>query len=370
MKIEVYPPDINKSILGFSLCENGIRFGLAALKNLGEGLIGEIIRERDLNGDYSSLENLINRTKTKGLTKKAIESLIFSGTLDSFGVFRSRLYSVMPKLIDQAAHQNNVNLEGQLDLFGQLSAASDTKMEIQYPDIPEYPKDKLLSLEKEICGFYLSGDPLERFSLHAKEFGCVQMRTLSPTEDTQGRRIISVLGQITKKNTKKQKDGKVMCFAQLEDAYSSVELIFFSQSYSKYADIIIEACPLLVKGELTFKDDSPKIKVYELMLPIPNESFIPSKKEAVLTDNGTKAAENSEIIVKKTKLYLRFEHKEDKIEKEILSLFSKHPGEADVYFFYADEKKLFKADGIKSEISEFVLSKIRKLIGDENVATK
>ena len=161
-----------------------------------------------------------------------------------------------------------------------------------------------------------------------------------------------------------------MCFAQLEDAYSSVELIFFSQSYSKYADIIIEACPWLVKGELTFKDDSPKIKVNEVMLPIPNESFIPSKKEAVLTDNGTKAAENSEIIVKKTKLYLRFEHKEDKIEKEILNLFSKHPGEADVYFFYADEKKLFKADGIKSKLSEFVLSKLRKMIGDENVATK
>jgi len=317
MKIKVLGPDINKSASGFSLCEGGIRFGLAALKNLGEGLIDEIIKERTLNGDYRSLEDLINRTKTKGLTKKGIESLIFSGTLDSFGVFRSKLFAVMPRLIDQAARQTSSNLEGQLDLFSQFSEGPEPKEDIQYPDIPEYPKEKLLSLEKEICGFYLSGDPLERFSLHAKEEGCVSIKLLDPSDDgsPQSGMTVSVLGQVTKKNTKKQKDGQTMCFVQLEDAYGAVELILFSKIYGKYADLITENCPLLVKGELGFKDDEPKIKVMSVSLPIPNESFIPTKKEPSTTSAQSKEADNSEIIVKKTKLYLRFEHKEDKIEK-------------------------------------------------------
>ena len=165
--IQVLPPDINESYSKFTVKGDSIRFGLAAIKNVGWNVVESIVKSRKEKGKFISLEDLIDKIDLSAVNKRAIESLIKAGALDEFKVFRSRLLAVFEKVMDGASNERKRNIDGQMSLFGLAEDAIDIP-KIVFPNIKEFDKRHILLMEKEMTGLYLSGHPLDEYKQSLK----------------------------------------------------------------------------------------------------------------------------------------------------------------------------------------------------------
>lgn len=186
MGIRVLPPDVNSSEDGFSVAGEDIRFGLAAIKNVGRSFMRSLTREREENGPYQSLMDFCERLYDKELSRRALESLIQAGAFDSMGFYRSQLLAVYERVVDAVAAERRKNVEGQLDLFG-MGVAEVHDEEIAMPRLPELSKKELLALEKQTTGLYLSGHPMDAYQDLAARAHTARIRKiaddLSPDAD-------------------------------------------------------------------------------------------------------------------------------------------------------------------------------------------
>jgi DNA polymerase-3 subunit alpha len=160
--IQVLPPDINESYSRFTVKGNSIRFGLAAVKNVGANVVEIIVKSREKKGNFNSLEDFIDKIDISGINKRAVESLIKAGALDKFDIFRSKLLAVFEKAMDGVANDKKRNIDGQISLFG-LSEDAIELPKVSFPNIKEFSKKNLLAMEKEMTGLYLSGHPLDEY---------------------------------------------------------------------------------------------------------------------------------------------------------------------------------------------------------------
>ena len=158
--MEVLPPDINESYAKFTVKGNKIRFGLAAIKNVGLNAIENIVKTRNEKGKFINLEDFCSKVDLGCINKRAMESLIKAGAFDSFKIFRSQMLAVHEKVLDSINNDKKKNIQGQVNLFEELEESS---LEIQYPNINEFDKKSILSMEKEMTGLYLSGHPLDEY---------------------------------------------------------------------------------------------------------------------------------------------------------------------------------------------------------------
>ena len=166
--IQVLPPNINESYSKFTVQDDKIRFGLAAIKNVGMNVVDSIVEARDSKGKFESITDFINKIDLSAINKRAVESLIKAGALDDFKIFRSKLLAVHEKLMDSMASERKRNIDGQISLFG-LTEDEDFKApEVMYPNIKEFVKNNLLAMEKEMTGLYLSGHPLDEYAKSLK----------------------------------------------------------------------------------------------------------------------------------------------------------------------------------------------------------
>jgi len=268
MGISVLPPDINESETWFSVVGNRIRFGLAAVKNVGINAVNALLNERKENGRYKSFVDFCERTDTRDINKRCIESLIKSGAFDSFGVFRSRLIAVYEKLIDGINQTKKKNIEGQLSIFEMGGAEKPVRnVKVEYPDIPEYPAKMLLAMEKEMLGLYISGHPLKEYEKEIREQ--VTLYSSDLTEEGQeehgdpGDRgnifrdgtLVTVAGIINEKKTMTTKNNNLMAFITLEDLFGNMEIIVFPNVLRKYADLLVEDNIVLIKGKVSIKEE-------------------------------------------------------------------------------------------------------------------
>lgn len=279
MNIDILPPDINESDVKFAVVNGKIRFGMAAIKNVGIGAVNEIIHERKSGGDFKDFRDFCERMDGKDVNKRCIESLIKSGAFDSFGIYRSRLMAVYEGLIDSIQQNKKRNLEGQLTIFGFSNEGNEMdSINVEYPEIDEYSSKMLLSMEKEMLGLYISGHPLREYedqlnkyvtvfssdlNLNAgngeEEMGINEVRGL-----TDGQ-IVVVGGIIAGKKTKMTKSNNIMAFVTLEDLHGSMELIVFPKILSQYSDLITEDNIVLVKGRISMKEEElPKVICEEI----------------------------------------------------------------------------------------------------------
>jgi len=274
LNIEVLPPDINESGAGFTVVNGKIRFGLAAVKNVGENAVKEIIREREENGLYKSFRDFCERVDERLINKRCIESLIKCGAFDSFGVYRSRLMAVYERMLDGIGQNRKRNLDGQLTIFEfDQDGPGDEQYGEIYPEIKEFDSKMLLSMEKEILGVYVSGHPLSeykdeilsRITLKSSDLDAVhtdnthesQYKGMKDIYD--GMRAV-VAGIITEKKTKTTKSNNLMAFVTLEDLYGQMEIIVFPAVLSKYSGLINEDRPVVITGRISLKEDEqPKI---------------------------------------------------------------------------------------------------------------
>jgi DNA polymerase-3 subunit alpha len=252
-EIEVLPPDINESDHNFNVIEGRIRFGLAAVKNVGGAALDSIIEERVKEGPYKSLENFCNRIDSRRVNRRVIESLIKAGAYDSLGVKRSQLFAILDQALDQAQSAQRDKQSGQISLFGLLPEGDSLKAtSIHLPDIPEWDQRELLAAEKETVGFYITGHPLDAYRKDLKEMVDADLATLS---DSKEERPVRVGGLIRTLKEHKSKNGERMAFVTLEDLSGSMEIIIFPRTFAECSELLNTSDPLIIQGNLQTSDE-------------------------------------------------------------------------------------------------------------------
>jgi DNA polymerase-3 subunit alpha len=257
MQIEVMPPDINHSRQSFTVVHGAIRFGFKAIKNLGDGAIESILKNRDEKGPFISLSDFLSRVDLRLVNKRALESLIKCGAMDEFGK-RSGLLKVMETSLDSANRRQKTKATGQTSLFG---AAMDSGESLQdaLPDEPEFPRLDLLKMEKELIGIYVTDHPLNlvaggRFETKVKNFS---RELLELPENT----VVKVGGIITSLRKIVTKTNRQMLAGTLEDTKGKFNFVLFPQQYEQWSDFFTEDGIVLIEGKVTVNRDEPQVVV-------------------------------------------------------------------------------------------------------------
>jgi len=255
--IEVLPPDINESFQDFTVVNDRIRFGLAAVKNVGGAALVSIIEEREENGTYTSLSDFCSRIDSSRVNRKVIESLIKAGAFDSTGCLRSQLMAILDEVLEYAKSIQRERLSGQMNLFamGGLQTVQDNHR-MEMPEIEEWPKLKKLALEKETLGFFLTGHPLEGV---VKELDMVSDTPIEKLNKWNEGMPVRIGGLFQSFREHKSKKGDRMAFAVLEDMTSSVEIVVFPNTFSTCSHLLDTDEPVIVLGQVQHGDRSTKI---------------------------------------------------------------------------------------------------------------
>ncbi len=272
--IEILPPDINESYTKFTVQGEQIRFGIAAIKNVGVNVIENIVKVRSEKGRFKDLLDFCNKVDLGVINKRAVESLIKAGALDSFGVYRSRLLAVHEKVMDGINGDKKKNIQGQINLFSDFGEQEIDPIDIKYPEIKEFDKKHLLFMEKEMTGLYLSGHPLEEYKEVLKNKTSINIGEIissgSLEESNEGVLLqdkkvkdgqkVKIGGIITSVNKKLTKNNDMMAFVEIEDLYGIIELVVFPKVFNKLRHLINEDAMILVSGRVSIREDeAPKI---------------------------------------------------------------------------------------------------------------
>lgn len=272
MKIDVLPPDINESSKKFTVKDGKIRFGLLGVKNVGEGIIDAIVKAREEKGLPKDIYQFINNIDIHEINKKAVESLIKAGAFDCLNENRAKHLSVYEGLIESAQNNSRKNIEGQISLF-QMNADSmhSSGMTGQLPDVANFSKDLLMTMEKEMLGVYITGHPLSDYAEKIEKVSTITSEDLAHAEengDILDGMSVTMAGMISTKKTLITKKNKMMAFIQLEDLYGITEVVVFPNVYEAAVGLLKNDGVIAVRGSVNFKEDeAPKLladKIFDI----------------------------------------------------------------------------------------------------------
>ncbi len=287
--IDILPPDINRGDSRFSVDGNGIRYGLSAIKSVGRSVIDDIVKERELGGPYTTLNNFLSRMSGKEVNKRVVENLIRSGAMDCLEGNRKQKLLVYQRVMDSVQQEKKNSMAGQLSLLDIVGEEEKKDYVIQLPPVEEYEKEALLAFEKEVLGIYISGHPLEKYTQMLARNATAVTTDFLPDEDTGLPRLadgskVTVGGMITNRTIKYTKTNQVMAFITVEDLVGTVEVIVFPKTYERSVSVLEEENKVFVQGRVAAEDDKASKLICEkiyLFTDIPRELWIqfPSKEE-------------------------------------------------------------------------------------------
>ncbi len=298
MKIEILPPEINESFNHFAVTGNRIRFGLTAVKNVGDAAIDIILAERESNGKFKSLYDFCHRVDLRKVNRRVVESLIKCGAFDFSKTYRSQMLTVLGEILEQSQSAQRKKGEPQLSMLMDPSR----ELKEDYPDIDEFPESQLIAFEKETIGFYISRHPLSRYQEQIKKHTDLDSSTLSKLQNGAEVKICGLVSGVKEIVTKK---GDRMAFLTLEDMKGFVEVILFPEVFKAALPCLRGGDPLLIKGILDLSEDHVKIKGTEvhalpetlsstmkpLLLKIPLSTITSSQladlKEVIVANRGS-----------------------------------------------------------------------------------
>jgi DNA polymerase-3 subunit alpha len=261
--IEVLQPDVNESEMFFAPAREGkaIRFGLVAIKNVGEAAVEAILKARNENGNFKSLSELCERVDGRSLTRKTIEALVKTGACDSFGQTRATLFAQIERTLSRAASILSDKQKGQSSLFGALEEKAPPMPEA-ISNLPEWPQHELLAHEKELLGFYVTGHPLTPFAPILERYTLTNLANLGELPNRSLTRIGGMISAVTHGFSKKS--GKPYSMVTLEDLEGSVQLLVMND-YDKFRPLLEANQAILVIGEVNTGEDRPKIFPQEIL---------------------------------------------------------------------------------------------------------
>jgi len=269
MGISVEPPDINVSDAFFTPHGQAIRFGLAAVKNVGHNAIESIIAARqELNAPFASIYEFCEKVDLRLLNKRVLESLIKSGAMDSLGR-RAQLMAVLDKAIERAQKTQRDVESGQHGLFGvfdDVPAAAKANGNDKLPEVPDWDEHQRLAAEKEILGFFITGHPLEKYRNKLMDFRALTTEDIAAVKQSTGKdESITTAGVLTGVRVAKSKKGDLYAQGAMEDMNGKVDFVCFADAYRKLADKLKLEVPVLVKAGVRVEEGSnPKLMINDI----------------------------------------------------------------------------------------------------------
>ncbi|MBP2665170.1 MAG: dnaE [Firmicutes bacterium] len=335
--IKILPPDINRSGLSFSVEAASVRFGLAGVKNVGDGAIESILKARQ-DGDFKSLVDFCERIDTRLVNKRVLESLIKCGAFDSTGWRRSQLLAVSEQAVDLAASRQKDKASGQMGLFG--DEPTDAFQELIPPDMEELPKPQILAMEKEMTGFFVTGHPLDEYREQLK--GLSPIGTLVSNECTDNQ-TVQIAGIVMAAKRIPTKNGETMCFVTLEDFTGAIEVIAFPRTFERAGPLLTVDRAITVRGRVSITDDKIKI-IAESVKPL-----------------GQKNAQEVRINIRR-------EQETPEIFDRLKQIFTSCHGDAIVFLQLLDQKRIIKTDkNFWINPSPLAVKRIEDILGSGSV---
>lgn len=416
--IAILPPDIAESGINFKVCRDGIRFGFAAIRNIGCSFASEITAERD-GSPFKSFYDFAKRMSGK-LNKRQAESLIRSGVFDSQGINRSMLLDAYEQIIDDLSKRSAGGVDGQIGLFD-LTADEKTEKSIPdfvYRELPEFPLREKLAQEKENTGFYFSGHPLDDYRgdpnlRTAEKITALKLRFSQDSENSvnTAQRVISVGGIITRVTEKTTKRGERMAFISLEDGGPSLDAVIFPSAYEAAKPYLLVGTAIALKGKINVDDDGEHFEISLIVsevIPLNRTGAGLSEAEENRTDrnipggeysasgrsyNGAPKADTAYMSLQTRqnsasdkpeasqrtavdKLFLRLPDLSGEKYKKTMNLLSiftadgMQPTGTFVALYDSSEKRYLPYGGGRVMLSDVVLNELCSLLGRENVVLR
>ena len=348
MGIGILPPDINEGVSGFSVSGGNIRYGLSAIKSIGRNVVDAIVRERELAGPFTSLDDFVSRMSGKEVNKKTVENFIKAGAMDSLPGNRRQKLMVVPEMMDQKSRERKTSMEGQLSLFDFAAEEDRENFQITMPKVEEFPREEMLALEKEVLGVYVTGHPLEEYEEGWRKNITAMTTDFIVDEDTDEAKVsdgqmVTVGGIVSDRVIKITKTGKNMAFVTLEDLVGSVEVLVFPKDFEANRDLLENDAKLFIRGRVSLGDEPVGKLICEQVIPF---SKIPKE------------------------LWLQFEDKDSYMarEKELMDVLRLSDGNDRVIIYLRKEKaRKILPPGWNVEADRDLLGKLTELYGEKNV---
>ncbi len=368
MGIKVLPPDVNESGADFLVVDDHIRFGLLAVRNIGQGFIDALTREREKSGPFLSFYSFCKRLSgQREFNRPGVDSLIHCGALDGLGLNRRQMLQVAPQLLDQLDSQNRNTVEGQVGFFDTAEETGETPIPI--PDVAELPFSERLQMEKDATGMYLTGHPLAPYREHMKRLRTDRLdRILTALEEDTGSykdgsnvRLLCLVSRVRTQNTK---SGAPMAYAELEDLYGSIELVVFPKLLAQRETLLQPGQVLLVTGRLDVQEEKEPKLLGEKIERVPQELPPPPISEQPALTSSPKSAPSA-----KAGLYLRLPSAEGETYRHTQRLLQVFDGDMPVYIRFADTGRLVRTPRNWWVTPEAILlEELTRLLGAENIA--
>lgn len=333
MELEILPPDINASMANFSVDHEAIRFGLAAVRNVGDAAIASIVEARQADGRFKSLLDFCKRIDTSTINKRMLESLIKCGAFDSLGAKRSQLLAIMDAAMSEAQREKRDAMNGQLGLFGEDIGET---YALKLPDIPEASMPERLNWEKENTGFYITGHPLDEFRASLKNLPTIEFIQHGGVKDKQ---VVRIGGMVTEAKRITTRKGNTMCFLTIEDYTERLEVTVFPRVFYVNTAVLVPDMPLIIQGRVDVDDDAGVKLLADKVWNLKEY-----KSEYYLKLSATAASE---------------------VKQELKELIKKHAGDHTIYLHQGSWRKL--PAEYRLDDSEETMQALIALLGKESV---
>ena len=352
--IRVFPPSVQDGQVGFSVTSDGIRFGLLAVKGVGQKFLEYVIAERERR-PFSDFADFVDRMNGRDLNRRQVEALIRCGAFDFFGETRRTLIGACEVLIAAAQQKARTTLSGQIDFFS--FGGAEVAPPPEYPRLEEFSRQDLISFEKEYIGMAFSGNPLDDYSEDegkTPHTDLIEFRRPDDEDEEQDgyatgteKRTVSVLGVVSASTEKETRSGERMAFVTLSDRTGEIELLVFPRQYRQYASLLRPGSGIAVTGELSEREgEGPKL--------------IPQSLRA-LRKNGEPEPE------KEKKLYLRVPALASLETERAKNAIDRVPGDVQVVFYDLSTKKYSAYLGHGVTLHDGLLDSLREILGDSSV---
>lgn len=370
--IRILPPDVNESLEEFSATEQGIRFGLLAIKNLGRGVVRALLDAREANGRFTDIYDFCDRLYESDLRRRSLESLIKCGACDGFGLSRRALLSGIEALLENIDRVHKANISGQVNLFDGLSSDENISHQ-QIAQQPEYEPSQLLKMEKEIIGLYVSGHPLLAYrdliaSLPVVPVSDILASAEHKTGMLQDDVRVSIAAVVDAKKLTITKKGDTMAYLAVEDLTGSIEVLVFPRVLAQYTALTDVDRLAVLTGRLSYREDEEPKLILEEARPM-DEVGNASQQAKVYANKVEKNEEQTHKKTTKPGLYLKVcapgAHEWLSAQK-YMAVFD---GSTPVYVYFTENRQLTLAPRTMWVTPcDVLLRVLKEELGEQNVA--